>query len=326
MKTPPPTAPDEFRNLLEATYTLQVRSMHFIPRGECSWGYRVEGSDGRVYFLKLFRGSSFPAWVARLTDRLRVDGRIENISCPLPARSGMLLTDLCGYPAALFDFIEGPTLFQVPSKAEILFHLGELLARIHACQEFREDCQRVEPFDIVGSEAYDQVIAALNSRNTQPCVAGDAAGEARRLLQPVCKRLEALMEEILLFQEKARKAPSVYCICHGDPTPGNILVSAGGKPYLIDWDDMILAPPERDLVFWEKDQVFFAGQPSYPVLAGYRRVAGDIRLNPDITGFYHRQWTIGEIAEYGHRLLFENHTAQQNESDLDNLKEELNWI
>lgn len=322
MKTPPALDPDELRQSLEATYGVPVRAVQFIPRGDCSWGYRVEGENGRVFFLKLFRNHPLPAWAARLTYRLRVDRGIESVPHPLPDRSGELITSLCGRPAALFDFVEGPMLFQVQEKGEALVRLGELLARIHACTKLRPDCPRVETFEMLGSGSYDQVIRATWRETTRT----EAAREALRLLQPVRERLAALGEEIRLFQEKARAAPSVYRICHGDPTPGNVLVGVDGTPYLIDWDDVILAPPERDLVFWEKDEVFFAGQPTYPVMDGYRAIAGEITLDPDITGFYHRQWTVGEIAEFGHRLLFETHHEAQVASDLEDLREELNWI
>ncbi len=322
MKTPPTIDLNELQHSLEDAYALQVRAMCFVPRGECSWGYRVEAGDGRRYFLKLFRTNSLPAWAAHLVYRLHSEGGIENIVYPLPACSGEVLSHLGGHPAALFDFIEAQSLFQAPSKAETLYRLGELLARLHGCVQLRQDCRRVEQFEIPGRDMYDRIVDLVN----RGCVRSGAAGEALRILRPVRKQLEALREEILLFQEKARRAQSPFCICHGDPTPGNILVGASGTPYLIDWDEMLLAPPERDLVYWEKDDVFFDNQPSCPVLDGYRHIAGDLSLDPHIIGFYQRQWTVGEIAVYGQRLLFENHTAQQSEADLDNLKEELNWM
>jgi spectinomycin phosphotransferase len=46
---------------------------------------------------------------------------------------------------------------------------------------------------------------------------------------------------------RTRAAPSV--VCHGDPHVGNVLAGPGAQIWLIDWDDAVLAPPERDLMF-----------------------------------------------------------------------------
>jgi spectinomycin phosphotransferase len=35
--------------------------------------------------------------------------------------------------------------------------------------------------------------------------------------------------------------------CHGDPHLGNVLIA--DRLYLIDWDDVLLAPREQDLMF-----------------------------------------------------------------------------
>jgi len=38
-------------------------------------------------------------------------------------------------------------------------------------------------------------------------------------------------------------------LCHSDIHGGNILISNAGELYIVDWDDPILAPKERDLMF-----------------------------------------------------------------------------
>ena len=38
-------------------------------------------------------------------------------------------------------------------------------------------------------------------------------------------------------------------MCHADLHAGNILIDANGAFYLVDWDTLILAPKERDLMY-----------------------------------------------------------------------------
>ncbi len=322
MKTEPDLDLTELQKTLAAIYGIHARAMRFLPHGECSWGYYVEAADGQGYFLKLFREQALLPWAARLVYRLHAGCRIRQVSYSLPALSGDMITTLAGCPAAVFPFIQGQSLFECTNRREALYRLGQLLAQLHGCHALDRECQRTEQFDVWGLEEYRQVVEAAASPQALP----GAAGEVQRLLRPLVSRLETLLESLLCFQQKARGRPYLPCICHGDPTPGNILVTPAGEPYLIDWDDIILAPRERDLVFWEHDDIFFENEPASPVLDGYRSIAGPFELDPDIIGFYHRQWTVGEIAAYGNRLLFEAHPEPQRRSDLENLKEELNWL
>src|SRR5690606_3236499 len=59
-------------------------------------------------------------------------------------------------------------------------------------------------------------------------------------------------------------------LCHGDIHAGNLLVDASDRVYIVDWDTLVIAPKERDLMFvgggvggrWNKDREadwFFEG-------------------------------------------------------------------
>ena len=63
----------------------------------------------------------------------------------------------------------------------------------------------------------------------------------------------------------ARAQPSGAVLTHGEPHPGNTMLTADGW-VLIDWDTALAAPPERDL--WSLDP----GDGS--VLDAYARLTG----------------------------------------------------
>ncbi len=323
MKTPPSLAPGELEAGLEASYGLQPLGLRFLPRGECSWGYQVTETGGPGYFLKLYRTEPPPEWAARLVYRLHEEAGLEEISAPLPDRDGFMTTRLAGYPASLFRWIKGPTLQTIKERSEPLFRLGQTLARLHACRALQAACQRIENFELVGEANYRQVLAFLADGLYK---ASGPAGAALDLLLPLRDRLPILLEMLLKAQARARLRALPLVICHGDPTPGNVLVTAGGRAHLIDWDDLILAPRERDLVFWADEAVFDEGRSFHPVLDGYASLAGPVSLDPGMIDFYRRQWAVGEIGAFAGRLLFEDPEDTQAESDLANLKEELKWV
>ncbi|HZN73122.1 MAG TPA: phosphotransferase [Micromonosporaceae bacterium] len=65
-----------------------------------------------------------------------------------------------------------------------------------------------------------------------------AAGQVRTLLA----QADVLGGEI-------RGRPETGVVCHGDPHLGNLLLGDDDRVWLVDWDDAVLAPPERDLMF-----------------------------------------------------------------------------
>src|SRR5262245_59090574 len=53
--------------------------------------------------------------------------------------------------------------------------------------------------------------------------------------------------EILAGVLQGRSGPQV--ICHADLHPGNIVRTPDDHLFVIDWDEVMLAPKERDLLF-----------------------------------------------------------------------------
>ncbi|MEV0803922.1 phosphotransferase [Kribbella sp. NPDC050281] len=69
--------------------------------------------------------------------------------------------------------------------------------------------------------------------------------EIEEELGAVWKEHEDTITHLLTARPPEPVGPRV--ICHGDPHLGNVLVD--DDLHLIDWDDVILAPPEQDLMF-----------------------------------------------------------------------------
>lgn len=69
--------------------------------------------------------------------------------------------------------------------------------------------------------------------------------EVEEELGSVWKEFEDTITHLLTARPPEPSGPRV--ICHGDPHLGNVLVD--DELHLIDWDDVILAPREQDLMF-----------------------------------------------------------------------------
>jgi hypothetical protein len=81
-------------------------------------------------------------------------------------------------------------------------------------------------------------------------------------------------------------------ITHGEPHAANTIATADGL-VLVDWDTVLVAPPERDL--WGLD----AGDGEN--LRAYAAATGT-EPSPDALALYRLRWDLNDIAVYVHRL------------------------
>ena len=105
------------------------------------------------------------------------------------------------------------------------------------------------------------------------------------------------------FQElgqKLKDQPTKFVLCHSDIHGGNVLINGNNPIYIVDWDDPIMAPKERDLMFiggvanvWNKphEEEFF--------YKGY----GVTEVNVAMLAYYRHERIVEDIALYGQELL-----------------------
>lgn len=149
----------------------------------------------------------------------------------------------------------------------------------------------------------DQLDLAL-SRRARPWNTGPYGERARALLNVHAPGVRQLMSAYDVWAARVASRPDRMVATHGEPHAGNVLVTAQG-PMLIDWETVLLAPPERDL--W----TLAAERPA--LLHEYRTATGS-RLDADALALYELQFDLMEIAEY--LTLFSDAHATTDETRL----------
>ncbi len=116
---------------------------------------------------------------------------------------------------------------------------------------------------------------------------GPYARPAARLIRQHAVPIRRLLARYdhLVAAARARASPAV--LTHGEPHPGNTMLTAGGW-VLIDWDTALAAPPERDL--WSLDP----GDGS--ILDAYAGLTGVTPQSP-MLDLYRLRWDIADIAD-----------------------------
>jgi spectinomycin phosphotransferase len=208
---------------------------------------------------------------------------LEFAMAPVPTRDGRALARLDDDRAAiLFPYLEGaPGTFgeRLPQRERLA--LIEMLARLHGATAAVGDIAALRP---LAPASLPGLRAALNDL-ARPWTGGPYSEPARQFLARRAAGIAAAVERFGdLAREAAASGPAV--ITHGEPHPGNVLRS-GSRLFLIDWDTVGMALPERDLCHVaDSGSAEFA---TYSELTG--RVVSDAAL-----AAYRLRWQLDDLG------------------------------
>lgn len=208
---------------------------------------------------------------------------LEFVLPPVPTTGGQALAPLGSeYAITVFphiDHVGEDVGDEIPAREPIA--LIDMLARLHNATPQAARIAPVRRPDLAARPVLEAAFGELS----QLWNSGPYGEPARQLLARHASLLgRALAGFDELAREAARKGTPV--ITHGEPHPGNILRSAS-RVYLIDWDTVGLALPERDL--WDVVDTDSREADRYAKLTGRRISAAAMRM-------YRMRWSLDEIT------------------------------
>jgi Phosphotransferase enzyme family len=307
MKTEPRDIdPIELSRLLHVEYGFETVSLTHLAKGEDSYCYVVEAVAHRKYFVRLqpARGRATSEAALRIAQGLSEHCSLPEIVGAIRTRDRPLMCSYGRYRVAAFPFIEGPTAWEMGLSESQLTAGARVLRRLHSCDPSGLLELPVERFH----NPFRQPIHGLlktppggTSRSTDP-----PSSQARALLQAEQAELLETLSRVERLGRKLRRLDVGLVVTHGDPNLDNWILSPDGSLHLIDWGDLALGPPERDLFA-------FAGKQFAPFLEAYTSARRKCRLNLDVFEFYFYRWALQEVSDYGSRLLDDDLNAIERE-------------
>ena len=113
--------------------------------------------------------------------------------------------------------------------------------------------------------------------------------------------IQRLVERAEDLREKLQNHTPKFVLCHSDIHAGNLLMDGGNMIYLVDWDEPIMAPKERDLMFigggvgnvWNKpleEKLFYTGY-------------GKTEIDSTVLAYYRHERIVEDIAVYSKEIL-----------------------
>ncbi len=302
--------------ILQQEYNLTLDTLKPVNYGadEHARSYHAVTRDGSPYFIKLRSG---PFHTAALSlPRYLYDQGIDQVIPPIPSNSGNLFVDGNGFKLIIYPLIDGCSAAEIDLTPAQWRTFGHALAAIHRLSL---------PYTLRKNLPLEDY-APTWRRGT---IENLAWAERTYLNDPISQELaDFLMVErgaVLDLVDRAEILSRILIdavlppvLCHGDIHEANLLIAEDGRIYLIDWDDPILAPRERDLMFigggvigrWKKPKQadwFYQGY-------------GRVKINPSGLAYYRCERIITDIAIYCNNVFKEEGSLEERRTSLHYLK------
>ena len=163
----------------------------------------------------------------------------------------------------------------------------------------------VAPLDDL--EVRDRFIEILDARNRAVVATLEVLSPANKTpgafgREQFARKRRALLDRAEDLGRRLAEAAPPLVLCHADIHTGNVLLDAEGRVWIVDWDETILAPRERDLMFVvggissklvgpREEALFFRGY-------------GATDVDPLALAFYRYAWAVGDIGAFGEEVFF----------------------
>jgi spectinomycin phosphotransferase len=271
--------------------------IEFLPLGADSRAacYAGHGKDGK-YFIKVKQSIENLASL-RVPSFLRSAG-VSNVLAPLTSNNDRLWEQAGKYGLIVYPYVAGETGKiggMLPGHWE---QFGQAVGRIHltlVSDELRQIVSR-ETFEPVGLKLFGELerFAAAQPLDELSCDLRDFWKANAAVIKSVASHAALLGRQ--LATEKLE-----HVICHADMHTNNVIVDTTGSIWIVDWDETVIAPKERDLMFVvdggisrglvseHAEQAFFRGYPRG-------------NLHRAALAYYKCAWAINDIAEYASQV------------------------
>lgn len=291
----PDVKDEEIIECLRDAYGLDIATVSFLPLGADlnTAVYRVTTSTNTDYFLKLRSSAFLEAHVS--VPKYMADLGIKQVIPPFAAKTGQLWKSLASFKAILYPYVEGCNGVEAKLSDQQWVQFGAAIKKLHELDipvSITKDVPR-ETFSSKWREILKAFLMRIESEVFEEPVAVKMAQFLKSKSSEILKLVERAEELAITIQ----KQPLDYVLCHADMHGWNLIVDKEDALYIVDWDTLIFAPKERDLMFigagiWVSS--LRAAEEASLFYKGY----GQAEINHAVLAYYRFERIIQDIGDY----------------------------
>jgi spectinomycin phosphotransferase len=199
----------------------------------------------------------------------------------------------------LYPFITGKRAMDVGMPDACWVEFGSVLNRLHTVKLIPDLAGQIkrETFIPKQLEFAKELHAHVKNRKFDDPFQKELAAfwlENYGTISTILHRTESLAKRM-------QETDLEFVLCHADVHTGNVLLSEDDKIYIVDWDETLLAPRERDLLFvigsifgdtsdGKAERLFFKGY-------------GETEVDPLALAYYRYDWSVEDIGSFAEQIF-----------------------
>lgn len=291
----PDLSDEEIVRCLRNAYGLEVKSISFLPIGADfnTAVYRVTANSQTDYFLKLRRGEFIDASVS--APKYLADLGIKQVIPPLATKTRQLWTSLASFKAILYPYVEGRNGVEAKLSEDQWVQFGAAIKKFHSTN-IPNALTSGTPREVFSSK-WRETVKAFLIRIKNEVFEEPVAVKMALFLKSKSSEILKLIERAEKLAATIQKHPLEYILCHADIHGWNLIVDEEGALYIVDWDTLIFAPKERDLMFAGAG-IWDSGHTAAEEESLFYRGYGQTKINQDAICYYRFERIIQDIGEY----------------------------
>ena len=305
-----PDIPDQLiLSHVGAAYEVAAAHLTFLPLGADinTAVYRLVTQDQTACFLKL-RKKDFDPVTVDVPHFLKAQG-VPAVIAPLTTVQGQSWARMDGYHLILYPYVQGENGYEAGLTHQQWVEFGSSMRKIHTVRLPAGLRKRIKQEDFTPRwrEMVEGFQAQIEHSHLDDPIAEDLAVFMRLKRDAIAHMVLRAGQLGRLLQTRVLE----LALCHSDIHPGNLLICSSPAPskpassensfYIVDWDNPILAPKERDLMFigsgmarsWNEagnQDLFFQGY-------------GPVEIDLSILAYYRYERIIQDIAEFCQQIF-----------------------
>lgn len=288
----------QIEDCLKVHYDLDIIKLLPLHRGADN-NACVFKADTREqpYFVKLRHGHYNEINFSVI--ELLTQAGFKPIIPPIKTKQEQAMVSIEDFHLVVYPFVDAQDGFSHSLSEKQWIQLGKALRQIHDLEVPTSIQARLHKENY--SPKFRQSVRLFYEQFNTQQTTDEISEKLFSFIKQEQKTILYLVKKAENLGQKIQRLTPKYGLCHSDIHGGNVLIDNHDKLYIVDWDEPIMAPKERDLMFigggvgnvWNQaheESLFYQGY-------------GNTTVDKHILAYYRYERIVGDIAEYIQQLL-----------------------